>query len=147
MAMPEDRGASGSSLRRAVDGELLEAENPLDYLVLLALEAKRYDGHWDGDDAQAARWVVAQWCQEIGYVPDLRAFETGQQVPRGQEPDSYEPAFYGQPVADGGNPHWQQCEIPDCTNEVPTSKAICDDHAGGGPPVTDGGQEDGDADD
>jgi len=24
--------------------------------------------------------------------------------------------------------YWQECEMPECTNEVPTAKAICDDH-------------------
>jgi hypothetical protein len=36
----------------------------------------------------------------------------------------------------GGNckmPHdyWQECEIPDCRNEVPKAKAICDECHGG----------------
>jgi hypothetical protein len=38
-------------------------------------------------------------------------------------------------ISDGGterSKYWQECEIPGCTNDVPTAKAICDDHAGGG---------------
>ena len=30
----------------------------------------------------------------------------------------------------GGMKHWQVCEIPDCQNDVPTSKGICDSCAG-----------------
>jgi len=28
--------------------------------------------------------------------------------------------------------HWQECEMPDCFNDVPKAKGICDDCAGGG---------------
>jgi predicted nucleic acid-binding Zn ribbon protein len=28
--------------------------------------------------------------------------------------------------ADGGQ-HWQQCEMPECLNEVPKAKGICDE--------------------
>jgi len=28
--------------------------------------------------------------------------------------------------------HWQECEVPECFNEVPKAKGICDDHAAGG---------------
>jgi hypothetical protein len=28
--------------------------------------------------------------------------------------------------------HWQQCEMPECINDVPTAKGICDECAGGG---------------
>jgi hypothetical protein len=28
--------------------------------------------------------------------------------------------------------HWQECEIPECRNEVPKAKGICDDHTAGG---------------
>ncbi|WP_245851609.1 hypothetical protein [Halorubrum persicum] len=84
-----------SSLRLAVDGEKLHAENPIDYLVMLLLEGKRYDGNWDGDEQQVARWAVAQWCQELGWVPDLRDYEAGEQVERGDEIACLDAAFYG----------------------------------------------------
>ena len=84
-----------SSLRLAVDGELLDVENPIDYLVALLLEGKRYDGNWDGDEEQVARWAVAQWCQETGWVPDLRDYETGEQVERGDDIACLDTAFYG----------------------------------------------------
>jgi hypothetical protein len=25
------------------------------------------------------------------------------------------------------NEYWQECEMPECTNEVPKAKAICDE--------------------
>lgn len=28
--------------------------------------------------------------------------------------------------------HWQECEMPECLNEVPKAKGICDNHATGG---------------
>jgi len=30
------------------------------------------------------------------------------------------------------NQHWQTCEMPDCSNDVPTATAICDECAGVG---------------
>ncbi|EMA57019.1 hypothetical protein [Halorubrum kocurii] len=44
-----------SSIRLLVDGEKLTADNPIDYLVMLLLEGKRYDDTWDGDEEQVAR--------------------------------------------------------------------------------------------
>jgi hypothetical protein len=29
-----------------------------------------------------------------------------------------------------GLKHWQECEIPECTNRVPSAKGICDDCTG-----------------
>jgi hypothetical protein len=68
------------NLRIAVDGDQLDPTNALHYLVALATEARRHDGHWNGDDEGAAKWAVAQWCQEIGWAPDLRDYEPGQTV-------------------------------------------------------------------
>ncbi|WP_058366938.1 hypothetical protein [Haloparvum sedimenti] len=105
--MPESTEGH-SVLRTAVDGDRLDASNPLDYLITLALEGKRYDGNWDGDDMGVAKWVVAQWQQEIGWAPDLTPFEPGAQVPRGADLGSCDAVFYesaragrdGQEVAD-----------------------------------------------
>jgi len=91
-----------SSLRQAVDNDGLDANNPLHYLVLLATEAKRYDGAWDGDTESAARWTVTQWCQEIGFVPDLRDYGAGEMVDKHDDLESYSPAFFRQAATDGG---------------------------------------------
>jgi len=82
-----------SSIRLVVDGEKLNADNPIDYLVMLLLEGKRYDGNWDGDEEKVAQWAIAQWCQEIGWVPDLRGYRAGEQVERGDEIACLETAF------------------------------------------------------
>jgi hypothetical protein len=76
---------SVSSVRRAVDGELLDADNPIDYLVMLLLEGKRYDGAWDGDEEAVAKYAIASWCQELGWAPDLRGYDPGEQVDLGDE--------------------------------------------------------------
>ncbi|OYR51523.1 hypothetical protein DJ73_13070 [Halorubrum sp. Ea1] len=86
--------AERSSIRLAVDGDLLDVENPIDYLVMLLLEGKRYDGNWYGDETEVARWAIAQWCQETGCAPDLRDYDAGEQVERGDELDCLDAAFY-----------------------------------------------------
>lgn len=83
-----------SMISLAVDGERLDASNPIDYLVMLLLEGKRYDGTWDGDETEVARWAVAQWCHELGWVPDLRNYEVGEQVERGDTIACLDTAFY-----------------------------------------------------
>lgn len=85
-----------SMLRLAVNGDLLDVENPIDYLVALLLEGKRYDGNWDGDEEQVAQWAVAQWCQETRWVPDLRDYDAGEQVERGDDIACLDTAFYTQ---------------------------------------------------
>jgi len=92
--IPESR-PDYSSIRLVVDGEKLTADNPIDYLVMLLLEGKRYDGTWDGDETKVARWAVAQWCQELGWVPDLTDYDAGEQVERGDELACCDAAFYG----------------------------------------------------
>ncbi|ELZ48962.1 hypothetical protein C464_06110 [Halorubrum coriense DSM 10284] len=89
--------AERSSIRLVVDGEQLTADNPIDYLVMLLIEGKRYDGNWDGDETEVARWAVAQWCQELGWAPDLRDYRAGEQVERGDEIACLDTAFYGTP--------------------------------------------------
>jgi len=36
------------------------------------------------------------------------------------------------------NPYWQECAIPDCSNDVPKAKGICDECAGVGRYNTEG---------
>lgn len=91
--IPESR-ANHSMLRLLVDGEKLNAENSIDYPVMLLLEGKRYDGYWDGDETEVARWAVAQWCQELEWVPDLRHYQPGEQVERRDEIACLKTAFY-----------------------------------------------------
>lgn len=97
--LPEST-ADRSSLRLAVEGELLSADNPVDYLVMLALEGLRYDGNWDGDNEQVAQWVIAQWCQELGWAPDLTEYEAGEQVDRGDDIECCDAVFYSDAPAE-----------------------------------------------
>ncbi|GAB7010439.1 hypothetical protein [Halorubrum trueperi] len=83
-----------SSIRLAVDGELLNSNNPIDYLVGLLLEGKRYDGAWDGDEEAVAKYAIASWCQEIGWAPDLTDYDVGEQVDLGDEVPYLNAAFY-----------------------------------------------------
>jgi len=84
-----------SSIRLIVgeQGEQLNMVNPIDYLVGLLLEGKRYDGNWDSDEQQVVQWAVASWCQEMGWVPDLRDYDAGEQVERGDDVDCLKGAF------------------------------------------------------
>jgi hypothetical protein len=66
----------------------LDAENDLEYLLGLVGDAVE-NGDFE-DDAARARWAVAHWCQEVGYLPDLRGYETGQIVPAGTVPENDE---------------------------------------------------------
>lgn len=63
----------------------LDASNDLEYLLGLVGEAIKYDREFE-DDQHRAQWAVAQWCQEVGYQPDLTGYATGQTVPRGTTP-------------------------------------------------------------
>ena len=89
-----------SSIRLAVDGELLDIDNPIDYLVMLLLEGKRYDGSWDGDQEAVAKYAIATWCQEIGWAPDLTGYEPGEVVSLGDEIPYCNAAFYDHAVDD-----------------------------------------------
>ncbi|WP_199719653.1 hypothetical protein [Halorubrum sp. Atlit-26R] len=92
--IPES-SADRSSIRLAVDGELLDPDNPIDYLVMLLLEGKRYDGAWDGDQGAVAKYAIATWCQEIGWAPDLTGYDAGEVVSLGDEIPYCNAAFYG----------------------------------------------------
>jgi len=92
--IPESR-ENYSSIRLVVDGEKLTADNPIDYLVMLLLEGKRYDGNWEGDETELTKWAIASWCQEIGWAPDLTDYDAGEQVGRGDEIACCDAAFYG----------------------------------------------------
>lgn len=65
----------------------LDEGNDLKYLLALARAAREDDDAFD-EDAERARWIVAQWSQETGYVPDLSGVDTTAQVPPGDQPDS-----------------------------------------------------------
>ena len=82
--IPESR-ENHSSIRLVVDGEKLNANNPIDFLVMKLLRGKRYDGHYDGDETEVAKWAIASWCQEIGWAPDLTDYDPGEQVDLGDE--------------------------------------------------------------
>lgn len=92
--IPESR-EDYSSIRLVVDAEKLTADNPIDYLVMLLLEGKRYDGNWEGDETELTKWAIASWCQEMGWAPDLTGYEPGEQVGRGDEIPYCNAAFYG----------------------------------------------------
>jgi hypothetical protein len=91
--IPES-SADRSSIRLVVDGEKLTANNPIDFLVLNLLRGKRYDGHYDGDETEVTKWAIAAWCQEIGWAPDLRDYDPGEQVDLGDEVPYLNAAFY-----------------------------------------------------
>jgi len=91
--IPDSR-ADYSSIRLAVDGEALNANNPIDFLVLKLLRGKRYDGYYDGDETEVTKWAIASWCQEIGWAPDLTAYDAGEQVDLGDEVPYLDAAFY-----------------------------------------------------
>lgn len=82
-----------TGLRQALGTADLDPDDEVHYLAMLLGEAKRYDGAWDGDPEGAARWAVAQWCQEIGYVPTLAEFDAGEQVGKAETPPNCEAAF------------------------------------------------------
>lgn len=66
------------------DYDDLDMENDLEYLLGLAAEALDDTEHFESD-AERAEWVVAQWCQELQFVPDLRDYSTGETVPPSAE--------------------------------------------------------------
>lgn len=64
-------------------------------------------------------------CEECGEPATTRT-DDGRLVCDDHDPSEDDPLL----VTDGGGPladHWQRCEIPDCRNRVPVSKAICDE--------------------
>ena len=91
--IPESR-PEYSSIRLVVDGEKLNANNPIDLLVMKLLRGKRYEGHYDGDETEVAKWAIASWCQEIGWAPDLTDYDVGEQVDLGDEVPYLDAAFY-----------------------------------------------------
>jgi hypothetical protein len=71
--------AALTELLNSEDG--LNASNDLEYLLGLAGDALYENEHFEDDFGQA-KWVVAQWCQELQYVPDLREYTVGKTVPK-----------------------------------------------------------------
>jgi hypothetical protein len=97
--IPESR-ENYSSIRLVVDAEKLTATNQIDLLVLNLLRGKRYDGHYDGDETEVAKWAIAAWCQEIGWAPDLTGYDPGEQVELGDEVPYLNAAFYDHELRD-----------------------------------------------
>ncbi|MFC4553566.1 MULTISPECIES: hypothetical protein [Halorussus] len=64
----------------------LRMNNDLDYLLGLTGEALRSE-EFD-TDRDRAKWVVAQWSQELLYTPDLREYTPGKCVPKGNIPEN-----------------------------------------------------------
>jgi hypothetical protein len=69
----------------------LDASNDLEYLIGLAGDALHEAEHFE-DDFEQAKWAVAQWCQELQYVPDLREYTPGKTVPMDAIPEDRETA-------------------------------------------------------
>lgn len=78
-----------SALRQRLEAP--DMSNDLEYLLGLVSEALDHPDDFE-TDAGRAEWVVAAWCQEVGYVPDLRDYDTGTTVPRGVIPTDREAA-------------------------------------------------------
>jgi len=62
----------------------LDTEDDVEYLLGLVGEALREDRYADAH--KRAAWAVSAWCQELQYVPDLRDYGAGEQVPTGEVP-------------------------------------------------------------
>jgi hypothetical protein len=89
---------------RGPDG--LDMANDLEYLVGLVGHEALGSDEFESDD-ERVRWAVAHWCQEVGYLPDIREYETGQIVPSGEVPPNDERRLNELPPSrrvDGGNP-------------------------------------------
>ena len=85
---PPDQGTSKAALAERLNSEAdLDASNDLEYLLGLVGGALREDEHFE-EDFERVRWAVAHWCQEVGYLPDIREYETGQTVPLGRVPEN-----------------------------------------------------------
>lgn len=92
IAKPPDEGTSTATLAELFDSTTdLNASNDLEYLLGLAGDALQNEGNFE-DDFEQAKWAVAQWCQELQYVPDLREYTVGQTVPMDSIPDDRETA-------------------------------------------------------
>jgi hypothetical protein len=89
---PSDEGTSTALLTELLNsnGEL-NASNDVEYLLGLAGDALSNEEHFD-DDFEQAKWAVAQWCQELQYVPDLREYTVGQTIPMDSVPEDRETA-------------------------------------------------------
>jgi hypothetical protein len=89
---PPDEGTSTAALTELLNSKAdLNASNDLEYLLGLAGDALSEDKHFE-DDFEQAKWAVAQWCQELQYVPDLREYTVGKTVPMDTIPEDRETA-------------------------------------------------------
>jgi len=80
---------SNKKLARAPEG--LDAADDLEFFLVVVGEALRADEDLE-TNTERAKWAVAQWCQEVGYVPDLRDYEVGECVPHSDVPEDRETA-------------------------------------------------------
>jgi hypothetical protein len=93
---PPDKGTSTAALTELLNGKAdLTASNDLEYLLGLAGDALQNDETF-ADDFEQAKWAIAQWCQELQYVPDLREYTVGQTVSMDAIPEDRETAELGE---------------------------------------------------
>lgn len=78
----------------ALDDLETDPANDVGYLLCLVADALDDDENFD-DDYDRALWAVAQWCQELQSVPDLRDYSTGKQVPPGEQSTLFDANFPG----------------------------------------------------
>lgn len=88
---PEPDTSTAALAERLNSTADLNASNDLEYLLGLAGDALCEEEHFE-DDYEQAKWAVAQWCQELQYVPDLREYTVGQTIPMDTIPEDRETA-------------------------------------------------------
>jgi hypothetical protein len=75
-------------LRRFLSHEIsqlvADEENDVQYLMGLISESLEDNESFDSD-FERAQWAVAQWCQELRWVPDTREYTTGKTIPPGNQ--------------------------------------------------------------
>jgi hypothetical protein len=87
---PPDEDTSTAALTELLNSKAdLNASNDLEYLIGLAGDALSEDEHFE-DNFEQAKWAVAQWCQELQYVPDLREYTVGKTVSMDSIPEDRE---------------------------------------------------------
>jgi hypothetical protein len=92
------RSQSGEMVFQTLKTRYLNSGNALEYLLgLVGIAVDREDA-FDADH-ERARWVIAQWCQETEYIPDLSDYSTGQQIPKETVPPAF-PRYKQTPVED-----------------------------------------------
>lgn len=88
----EDSAFVRELLRHKVadDADDLDPSNDLEYLLgLVGGSLDDFMRSFD-DDRERARWVIAQWCHEVGYQPDLSEYAAGETIPKGTAPPCFD---------------------------------------------------------